>query len=180
MAAKPQDLCNFLLKTVSVFYTCRAPTRGQCHSGRFCERLRKAFRISPLAHPLSSGGSKEPCCIFSHPNAILNCQKDWCYRLCCEEDGKRTRKFAYSPSAARGTIMETQPSTFQSAQNQATFPAGRYNLVRAYAFSGNVRFNLTSRYLAATPRLGSPRHSTFLKLAILSTCSTHDALSSRS
>jgi hypothetical protein len=124
----------------------------------FCERLRKAFRISPLAHSLSSQGSKEPCRIFSHPNAIPNCQRIGVTDYAAKKREKRTRKFAFSPSAARGAIMETQPSTFQSAQNQATFPAGGYNLVRAYAFSGNVRFNLTSRYLAANPgwvRLGA-------------------------
>ena len=35
----------------------------------------KAFRISPLAHLLSSQASKEPCCIFSHPNVIPNYQR---------------------------------------------------------------------------------------------------------
>lgn len=123
VAAKPQDCAISFWKQYPYFYRRRAPTRGQCNSGRLCERLRKSFSHLTLAHLLSSRGSKEPCRIFSHPNAIPNYQKIGITDSAAKEE-ERTRKFAFLRQQRAGTIMETQPSTFQSAQNQATFPAG--------------------------------------------------------
>lgn len=122
VAAKPQDCAISFWKQYPYFYRRRAPTRGQCDSGRLCERLRKAFRILPwricyrLEVPRSRAAS-------FHILTRFPTIKNWRYRFCYEEE-ERTREICFSPSAARGTIMETQPSTFQSAQNQATFPAG--------------------------------------------------------
>src|SRR5277367_2911279 len=75
VAAKPEDLCNFLWKQYPYFTGAAAPTRGQCHSGRFCERFHKTFRISPWRIYYRLQDSKELCSIFLHPNVIPNCPK---------------------------------------------------------------------------------------------------------
>lgn len=87
-------LCNFLLETVSVFFTDAAHQRAASATREDCERLRKAFRISPWRICYRLEGSKEPCRIFSHPNAIPQLSKNWRYRFCYEEE-ERTRKFAF-------------------------------------------------------------------------------------
>ena len=64
----------------------------------------KAFRISPWRIYYRLQDSKELWRIFLHPNVVPNHPKDWHCKFCCEEEGKRKRKFALPRSATRGTI----------------------------------------------------------------------------
>jgi hypothetical protein len=49
VAAKPEDCAiSFWKQYPYFFYRHRAPTRGQCHSGRFCERFHKKHFASRL------------------------------------------------------------------------------------------------------------------------------------
>src|ERR1700726_3952763 len=99
VAAKPQDCAISFWKQYPYFYRRRAPTRGQCNSGRLCERLRKSFSHLTLAHLLSSRGSKEPCRIFSHPNAIPHYQ-ELALQILLRRRGKNEGNLLFSVSSA--------------------------------------------------------------------------------
>jgi hypothetical protein len=103
VAAKPEDCAiSFGNSIRNFFYRRRAPTRGQCHSGRFCARFHKAFRLG--ASITVSQDSKELCSIFLHPNVIPNCQRIGIANSAAKKRKERKKKFALPRQQRAGTI----------------------------------------------------------------------------